>query len=293
MPPPTDSHPPIDPGLASFALVLRVLGIATTPERIAHEIDLGRRAMTADDMLRCAKRFGLRARLVTTRVERLAKTPLPAVALRRDGGCFVLAKADADKALIQDPGEPRPRTLALAELDTMWDGRLVLLARRAGIGDLARRFDVTWFLGAIHKYRWILGEVLAASFFLQLFALITPLFFQVVIDKVLVHRGLSTLDVLIIGLIVISVFELALGGLRTFVFSHTTNRIDVELGARLYRHLLALPIAYFEARRVGDSVARVRELENVRSFITGSAVPRVVDLLFPILFLPLVFLFSA
>src|SRR5581483_6363810 len=145
-------------------------------------------------------------------------------------------------------------------------------ARRAGLAEVTRRFDVSWFLGAVHKYRWLLGEVLAASFFLQLFALITPLFFQVVIDKVLVHRGLSTLDVLIFGLIVVSLFEVALGGLRTFVFSHTTNRIDVELGARLYRHLMALPIAYFEARRVGDSVARVRELETVRSFLTGSAV---------------------
>src|SRR5258707_15227871 len=98
MPPPTDSHPPIDPGLASFALVLRVLGIATTPEQIAPEIDLGRRAMTADDMLRCAKRFNLRARLVTTRVERLAKTPLPAVALRPHGGAFVAAQAPGSPA---------------------------------------------------------------------------------------------------------------------------------------------------------------------------------------------------
>src|SRR5207253_3947554 len=102
-----------------------------------------------------------------------------------------------------------------------------------------------------------LGEVLLASFFLQLFALVSPLFFQVVIDKVLVHRSMSTLDVLVIGLLGISLFEAILGSLRTYLFAHTTNRIDVELGARLFRHLLALPIAYFQARRVGDSVARV------------------------------------
>jgi subfamily B ATP-binding cassette protein HlyB/CyaB len=125
------------------------------------------------------------------------------------------------------------------------------------------------------------------------FGLITPLFFQVVIDKVLVHRGLSTLDVLIIGLVVISVFEVVLGALRTFVFSHTTNRIDVELGARLYHHLMALPVAYFEARRVGDSVARVRELENVRNFLTGSAVTLVIDLLFTGVFVAVMFYYSA
>jgi len=87
------------------------------------------------------------------------------------------------------------------------------------------------------------------------FALVSPLFFQVVIDKVLVHRGLTTLDVLMVGLVAVSVFEAVLVGLRTYVFSHTTNRIDVELGARLFRHLMALPLAYFESRRAGDSVA--------------------------------------
>ena len=79
-----------------------------------------------------------------------------------------------------------------AEFEAVWDGRIVLMTRRAALGDLARRFDITWFLGAINKYRRLLSEVLVASFFLQLFALVTPLFFQVVIDKVLVHRGIST-----------------------------------------------------------------------------------------------------
>src|SRR5262249_57823960 len=107
-----------------------------------------------------------------------------------------------------------------------------------------RRFGISWFLGAIHKYRRLLGEVLVASFFLQLFALISPLFFQVVIDKVLVSRTLSTLDVLVIGLVAIAIFETILGILRTYLFSHTTNRIDVVLRARLFPHLLALSLFY-------------------------------------------------
>src|SRR4029077_5961660 len=127
------------------------------------------------------------------------------------------------------------------------------MARRATLSDLSRRFDITWFLGAIHKYRHLLGEVLVISFFLQLFALVSPLFFQVVIDKVLVHRSLSTLDVLMIGLVAIALFGGILSTLPTYLFAHTTNRIYVELGAPLFRHLMALPIAYFQARRVGDS----------------------------------------
>src|SRR5438552_6017389 len=179
-----------------------------------------------------------------------------------------------------------------AELEAAWDGHLVLMTRRAGLVDLSRRFDITWFLGAIHKYRRLLGEVLVASFFLQVFALVSPLFFQVVIDKVLVHRTLSTLDVLIIGLVAIAIFEAVLSGLRTYLFAHSTNRIDVELGARLFRHLMALPIAYFEARRTGDSVARVRELENIRQFLTSSALTLVIDLLFTFVFIAVMFYYA-
>ncbi|MFN2184343.1 MAG: type I secretion system permease/ATPase, partial [Anaerolineae bacterium] len=118
------------------------------------------------------------------------------------------------------------------------------------------------------------------------------LFFQVVIDKVLVHRGLTTLDVLAIGLLAVSVFEVVLTGLRTYLFSHTTNRIDVTLGAKLFDHLLRLPLAYFKARRVGDSVARVRELETIRNFITGSGLTVVIDLFFTVVFFAVMYYYS-
>ncbi|HQX60968.1 MAG TPA: type I secretion system permease/ATPase, partial [Burkholderiaceae bacterium] len=137
-----------------------------------------------------------------------------------------------------------------------------------------------------------LGEVLLVSFVLQLLGLVSPLFFQVVMDKVLVHKALSTLDVLVVGLLIVVVFESVLTAVRSFVFSHTTSRIDVELGARLFRHLLSLPLAYFQARRVGDSVARVRELENIRQFLTGNALTVALDLLFSLVFLALMAWYS-
>jgi subfamily B ATP-binding cassette protein HlyB/CyaB len=130
------------------------------------------------------------------------------------------------------------------------------------------------------------------SFMLQLFGLVSPLFFQVVMDKVLVHRGMTTLDVLVIGLVIVVIFESVLNALRAYVFSHTTSRIDVELGARLFRHLVALPLAYFQARRVGDSVARVRELENIRAFLTGNALTVVLDVFFSIVFIAVMLFYS-
>jgi ATP-binding cassette, subfamily B, bacterial HlyB/CyaB len=287
----TDNSRGAEPGLAALVLLFRFHGVSADPEQIRHRFGGG--SIGIPEMLRCAKDLGLKTRSRQLTWEQLANMPLPGIARLVDGNYLVVAKVGEDKALVQSPLSPRPSMMTRAEFEAVWDGHLVLMTRRAGLANLSRRFDITWFLGAIHKYRRLLGEVLVASFFLQLFALVSPLFFQVVIDKVLVHRTLSTLDVLIIGLVAIAIFETVLGILRTYMFSHTTNRIDVELGARLFRHLVALPIAYFQARRVGDSVARVRELENIRNFLTSSALTLVIDLFFTFVFLAVMFVYSS
>jgi subfamily B ATP-binding cassette protein HlyB/CyaB len=277
-------------GLLAFVMLARFLGVPADAEQIQHR--LGTRTIGTIEMLRAARQLGLKARVRETSFVRLLQTPLPGVAVMRDGHFLLIAKAAEDKVLVQSPLWPQPRVLTRADFATAWNGQLFLMTRRVGLADLTRRFDITWFLGAVHKYRKLFGEVLLASFFLQLFGLITPLFFQVIIDKVLVHHGLSTLDVLIVAMIAIAGFEGLLGGLRTYLFSHTTNRVDVELGARLFHHLLALPLAYFQSRRTGDSVARVRELENIRNFITSSALTLVIDLFFTIIFLAVMFIYS-
>ncbi len=279
-----------DPGLVALVMLLRFHGVGADPAQIRHQC--GTAAIGMADMIRCAKEFGLKAREVKSNWARLETTPLPGIAALKDGGFLLLGKVGDGKVVVQSPNTPRPELMTRSDLEAVWDGRLVLMTRRAGLMDLTRRFDITWFLGAIHKYRRQLAEVLFASFFLQLFALVSPLFFQVVIDKVLVHRSIDTLDVLVIGLLGIALFETILGILRTYLFSHATNRIDVELGARLFQHLLALPTAYFQARRVGDSVARVRELENIRTFLTSSALTLVIDLFFTFVFLAVMFLYS-
>jgi ATP-binding cassette, subfamily B, bacterial HlyB/CyaB len=286
----TDNPRPIDQGLIVLVGLLKLHGIATDEEQVKHRFGGG--PIGVSEMLRYAKQTGLKARVYKTNFSRLKKTPLPGVAVLGDGGFLLLAKVGEDKVLVQSPAATLPQLMSRSELEAIWDGRLVLLARRANLVDLARRFDITWFLGAIIKYRSLLGEVLAASFFLQLLALASPLIFQVVIDKVLVHRSMGTLDVLIAAFFAIAIFETVLSALRTYIFSHTTNRIDVELGARLFRHLLALPIAYFQARRVGDSVARVRELENIRNFLTGSALTLTIDLFFTFVFLAVMVVYS-
>lgn len=288
---PPQASAPLDSGLLGLVILARFHNIPADPDQLAHEFREPGQAFGIRQILLAAKRLGLKAKCVRTERHRLDRTPLPALALDNEGGFLILARVDADKVLVQIPGQ-NPRVMSAEAFAAGWSGELILFASRASLAGELARFDFSWFIPAIVKYRRLLGEVLLVSFFLQLFALVTPLFFQVVMDKVLVHRGLGTLDVIAVGLLVVMLFESVLSGLRSYVFAHTTSRIDVELGARLFRHLLNLPLAYFQARRVGDTVARVRELENIRQFLTGNAITLVLDLLFSVVFIGVMLLYS-
>lgn len=278
-----------DSGLLCLHLILAFQQIPTDVSQLRHAAGTDDEVSSAT-LVRLARQLGARASRRSIRLDRLETAPLPCIAQGRDGAFFIVAGLRDGKVLIQPPEGP-PETIDLDMLADRWAGDAVLVTTRSEHGQ-ASAFDVTWFIPALVKYRGLIGEVLAASFVLQLFALAAPLIFQVVIDKVLVHKGLTTLNVLAVALVAIVLFETILGGLRAYLFTHTTSRVDVELGAKLYRHLVGLPLAYFEARRVGDSVARVRELDTIREFLTSSSVTLVIDLLFTVVFLIVMWFYS-
>ncbi|QDD63647.1 type I secretion system permease/ATPase [Herbaspirillum seropedicae] len=285
---------PIDSGLESLLMMASLHGVAADAAQLRHEH--GAQAFDTQAILLAAKRSGLAAKLVKQAPERLAMAPLPAIAIDQEGRFFILARIDvsnkeAARVLIQRPGEP-PAVLSLIDFVAMWNGQLIFFTSKASYAGEIARFDFSWFIPAVVKYRKLLLEVLLLSLVLQLIGLVTPLFFQVVMDKVLVNHAMKTLNVIALGLICATVFEVVLTGLRTYVFSHTSSKIDVELGARLFRHLLNLPISYFQARRVGDSVARIRELENIRSFLTGNALTLTLDLVFSFVFVGVMLYYS-
>ncbi|MEQ1685516.1 MAG: type I secretion system permease/ATPase [Burkholderiaceae bacterium] len=287
--------------LAALCVIARLHQVAADPAHLAHQLGwpASHRPGTSD-LLLAAKHIGLKAKLTRSTADRLNLSPLPALALLKteSGGIHtvVLAQCDGQRVLFQDPSGAiqggRPVIEPVSVFESQWTGELMLITSRASLAGELAKFDFSWFIPSLVKYRKLFGEVLVLSLFLQLFALVSPLFFQVVMDKVLVHRGLTTLDVLVVGLVVVVLFESVLTALRTYVFSHTTSRIDVELGARLFRHLVSLPLAYFQSRRVGDSVARVRELENIRSFLTGNALTLVLDVMFSVIFIAVMFAYS-
>jgi subfamily B ATP-binding cassette protein HlyB/CyaB len=283
-----------DAALACLVLLAKFLGVSADPQQISHDRGKGDDPYALEDLARVAKKLGLVARIKAADLPSLAKLPLPAIAECHDGAVILLKVEEGDnpRFLIQRGDGERPEVWTGPEMAERFAGRLLLMTSRERMAGESRPFDISWFIPALVKYRKPLRDVLIASFFLQLMGLVSPIFFQLVIDKVLVHQSLTTLDVLAIGLAVVLVWETLLSGLRNWLFAHSTNRVDAELSASMFRHLLNLPLSYFEARRVGDSVARVRELERIREFLTSNAVTVVIDLFFTIVFFAVMYLYS-
>lgn len=305
----TSSNQPLDSGLWSLLTVASIHSISGDPQQLVHEFGL---PFDAQKILLAAQSLKMTAKVIKQDEDRLSKAPLPAVAKNKEGDFFILARLivpvrpeeDTDpsvvdgeqnsltsKVLIHKAGHA-PSTITMEEFLSTWTGELIYFTSQASFASAMAQFDFTWFIPAIVKYRKLLGEILLISIVLQLIGLITPLFFQVIMDKVLVNHAMKTLNVIAIGLILSILFESVLTGIRTWIFALTSSKIDVELGARLFRHLLGLPTAYFQARRVGDSVARIRELENIRSFLTSNAMTLVIDIAFSFIFLAVMFWYS-
>ena len=286
---------PVDPGLRALCGIAAYYRIAADPVLLSRELALFDRPAGAGDLIRAAKLVGLKARAVERRSPKsLAATPVPAIARLRSGG-FVVFGGCIPRGLfrIVDPITSIDSLLSAEDLMAEIEPELILLARRiGGEGVDPKSFGLRWFLPSIWRYRKPLAHVLLASLFVQIFALVTPLFFQVVVDKVLSHKGYSTLFVLVGGIVIVGLFDVILQYLRTYALSHTTNRIDVELGQRLFRHLLHLPLGYFETRAAGQTVARVRELENIRAFLTGQGLFSALDLVFTFVFFGVLFAYS-
>ena len=293
--PPLSEGTPLDPGLRALCGIAAYYRIGADPVQLARELALGARQADEGDLIRAAKLIGLKARLVAkVTAERLATLPTPAIVRMASGALMVFGGRNPSGLYrLVDPISHAAQEAPLEDVAREIGGQALLIARRiGGAGVDPRQFGMRWFLPTIWRYRRPLGHVLAASLFVQIFALTTPLFFQVVVDKVLTHRGYETLFVLVGGLVAIGLFDVALQYLRTYALSHTTNRIDVELGQRLFAHLLRLPISYFETRSTGQTVARVRELETIRSFLTGQALFSALDLLFAFVFVGVLFAYS-
>lgn len=271
---------------ACIAMVLRQMRTPIPLKQIQRQV----RGQAPSAVAEAGETLGLRLIHIQTDWLNLERISFPVLLHWAQDHWVVVYEVQGNRLIVADPTNPRRRCGSLPRqmVEAAWDQQLWLVEPIPQ----AEKFNLSWFLPAVWHYRRLLVEVLAASLVLQLLGLATPIITQVVIDKVIVHESLSTLHVMAIALLGVGIFEAALGILRLFIFTHTTRRLDLSLSAQLFRHLLQLPLAYFEARRVGDTVARVQELENIRSFLTGTALTVVLDAAFIVVYLALMLFYS-
>lgn len=283
----------VNSGLVSLELVARINKIDIDMRSVVREFGIESADTTPEELMRIAKSRGFKIKKKKLTLKDYSdKYPLPAIIQLKDDTYIVLLalRPDDNKVLIIKPLAKHPEAFSYDELQEQMKDEILVLAHKLLDDDV--KFGFKWFFNEIFKYKKIIGQVLLGSFVVQLFGLVTPLFTQVILDKVLVHRTIATLDVLALAFIVVSVFELLLNLSRNYIFIHTTSKIDAKLGSKLFKHLFQLYYVYFEKRQVGNIIARVRELDRIREFITNKSVSVVIDSFFSLVFVGIMLLYS-
>ncbi|MGL6134834.1 MAG: ABC transporter transmembrane domain-containing protein [Prochlorococcaceae cyanobacterium] len=284
---------PLEETLACFQMLAAQLKLPFRRDAIEKILrDVLRRGQTPDLQLcgNIAAMMGLHVSGVRVPPQLGTRLQVPALVSWK-GGMALVRAADARGLVLASPRQGWVE-LPPAEIEAAFpDGIDVLLLERSNTTP-EQRFGFEWFWPALQRYRGILLQVLLASFVVQLFSLANPLLIQVIIDKVISQRSLDTLQVLGIALVVVTLMEGVIGALRTFLFTETTNRIDLRLGAEVIDHLLRLPLSYFDRRPVGELGTRVAELEKIREFLTGQALTTLLDTAFSVIYIAVMLIYS-
>lgn len=280
-------------GLIAFEIIAGINRIGIDLRSIIRKYGINDEEIELNELLRIMKDFEFKAKVKQESIDRVIESyPIPAVIIKKDNTYDVLLKADKNnkKVLIFSIKENLTKDISFEELESLCDNKFIILTHKMINSQIV--FGFKWFFNEILVYKQVISEVMLGSFIVQLFGLVTPLFTQVILDKVIVHRSIMTLDVLAVGFVIVMIFELLLNFSRKYIFLHTACKIDAKLGAKLFRHLFSLPFTYFENRKVGNIITRVRELDQIREFITNKSVSVILDLFFSFVFIIMMLLYS-
>lgn len=283
-------------GLICLCFAATAYQLQLDPDQLAAKFGWVDQDVGIKEILFAAKSANLLAQSTVTNWSRFPTTIFPIIAELNNGDFIVLVRFLGEQAIVFDPSRPENAlSYSKDDLYKVWSGKAIFIKPKNHYQENSgnKKFGVSWFIPAIVKYKKVLIEVLLAAIVVQVFSIVTPLFSQVIIDKVLLHRSISTLNVLGVGMAIGIIFESILSYLQNHLLSHTVNRIDVVLGSRVVDHLFRLPLRYFETRRVGDTLAHIREIEAIRQFITGSSVTTILDIMFSVIFIGIMFAYSS
>ncbi|WP_319402152.1 type I secretion system permease/ATPase [uncultured Anaeromusa sp.] len=283
----------LDTALLCLVRVSQILGVPADAEQLRRAYIFDNQGMDALTLVRAAKELGLKSNLLEPDRAGFTKLPYPAIALLQNGNFVVVTGCDGQRISIMDPYQPQPFAVELEAFFQVWSGRMIFVARRFSLEKESKKFGLTWFFPVIWKYKRFLADVFILSLVLQVLGLLSPLFMQKLIDQVLIHHSVGTLEIMIGGMAFVALFQVAFSALRSYLFTHTTNQIDVTLSTKLFRHITRLPMKYFESWQVGDVVSRVRELDTIHHFLTGSTLTVLLDVIFAVVYFLVMFMYSS
>jgi ATP-binding cassette subfamily B protein len=281
-----------DCGAACLVMVGRYWGKRFSINRLRDITNADRNGASLRGVAAAAEHIGFSSRPVKATLDKLAKQNLPAIVHWEGKHYIVVYEITRKRVIVGDPAIG-PRTLSHAEFKAGWTGYTLLLQPTALLKDADESSEPFWrFFELVKPHRLVLLEVLMASILIQIFGLVTPLLTQLLLDRVVVQRSTLSLTAVGLGLLIFSLFRVAMTGLRQYLLDHTANRIDLALIAGFIKHTFRLPLRFFEFRFVGDIISRVQENRKIQRFLTGEALSISLDLLTVFVYVGLMFWYS-
>ena len=272
-------------GLISLLSIFGHFGIKLNQKEFLKENEANQKDITIKQIMAISKKKTLRAEHLRPTADELREIELPVMALMNNG-CYVVIAARTDEAVfLIDPRMEHTIALSYKKFLESWQGDIIAFSGKLNWSYFKKRYNLPWFYMVIKRYKKQLTEVFAAAFFLQLMGIGMPLITQVIIDKVIGNNGEATLNVIGVSMVIFLLMQSVLTGLRTYIMSHTTLKLDAILGSNLFRHLLSLPLPYYESRRVGDTMMRISALNSIREFLTGQTLTTILDVIFSVVFI--------
>jgi ATP-binding cassette, subfamily B, bacterial HlyB/CyaB len=281
-----------DCGAACLVMVSRYWGKRLSINRLRELANVNRGGASLRGLTAAAESVGFATRPVKASLDKLAQQTLPAIAHWEGKHYVVVYEITKKKVIIGDPAVGQ-RNLTIGEFKAGWTGYALLLQPTTLLKETEEEHTEFWQFFDLVKPHWqVLLEVFTASVFIQVFGLVTPLFTQLLLDRVIVQGSTLTLNAVGLGLLIFGLFRVAINGLRQYLLDHTANRISLSLLVGFIKHTFRLPLAFFESRYVGDIVSRVQENQKIQRFLTGEALSIILDLLTVFIYVCLMFWYS-
>ena len=266
--------------IISLVKILQHYGVKNVQQILKKHEKVFDRDLEWQELRGIAKKYRIKGAMIRPTVDELREVEYPAIAKMNDGAFVTIGSANDEVVLMLDPRQKKPTAMSVKQFVESWSNEMMTFTPSMSWDFIKKKYNLDFFFMVFNRYKKSLFEVLTGTFFLQLMGIGMPLITQVIIDKVIGNQGMSTLMVLGWSMCVFFLMQGLISLMKTYLLNHVVNKLDAILGTRMFRHLIALPVPYYERRRVGDTILRVRALTMIRRFLTDMGISVFLDVLF-------------